>query len=202
MVGGGRGGGFPFGRFVGDGELRLIVLALLSEAPRHGYDIIKALEERSSGFYSPSPGVIYPTLTYLEEAGYATSAAEGNKKVFSITPEGAAHLGENRETVDAILARLEWVGKAPRAGAELSRPAPVRGTRRPRHERCAAGAERGETGGEGGVGGEARALGLRSSGGWRRFCGGRRRRLGGRPRRTRSIFDLFGCGPGRVSIPT
>ena len=60
---GGR-GGFPFGRFVGDGELRLIVLSLLAESPRHGYELIKALEERSDGFYSPSPGVIYPTLTY------------------------------------------------------------------------------------------------------------------------------------------
>ena len=107
---GGR-GGFPFGRFVGDGELRLVVLALLAQAPRHGYDIIKALEERSSGFYSPSPGVIYPTLTYLEEAGYANAAPEGNKKVYSITPEGQAHLDENREAADAILARLDWVGK-------------------------------------------------------------------------------------------
>lgn len=58
------------------------MVSLLAEAPRHGYDIIKALEERTSGIYSPSPGVVYPTLTFLEEAGYAASAAEGNKKVF------------------------------------------------------------------------------------------------------------------------
>src|SRR5262245_48568779 len=73
-VGGGPGGGFgsgiPVGRFVGDGELRLIVLSLLADGPRHGYDLIKAMEERSNGFYSPSPGVIYPTLTFLEEAGH------------------------------------------------------------------------------------------------------------------------------------
>ena len=82
---GGRGDMFRTGRMLADGDLRLITLALLDEAPRHGYDIIKALEERSSGAYSPSPGVVYPTLTFLEEAGFATSASEGNKKVFSIT---------------------------------------------------------------------------------------------------------------------
>jgi DNA-binding PadR family transcriptional regulator len=109
--GGGFGGGMPFGRFVGDGELRLIVLTLLADGPRHGYDLIKALEERSSGFYSPSPGVIYPTLTFLEEAGHATSTAEGNKKVYSITEAGRAYLAENREAADAILSRVKWIGE-------------------------------------------------------------------------------------------
>ena len=107
---GGRGGGFPFGRFVGDGELRLIVLSLVAESPRHGYEIIKALEERSGGFYSPSPGVIYPTLTFLEEAGHAVSSADGNKKVYAITEAGRAHLEENRVEADAILSRIEWIG--------------------------------------------------------------------------------------------
>ncbi|MBW8909738.1 MAG: PadR family transcriptional regulator, partial [Mesorhizobium sp.] len=86
--GGGRGGPGDFfraGRMLADGDLKLITLSLLAEAPRHGYDIIKALEERTSGIYSPSPGVVYPTLTFLEEAGYAVSSSEGNKKVFSIT---------------------------------------------------------------------------------------------------------------------
>lgn len=106
---GGR-GGFPFGRFVGDGELRLIVLSLIAENPRHGYEIIKALEERSHGFYSPSPGVIYPTLTYLEEAGHAVSTADGNKKTYAITDTGRAFLEENRVEADAILARIEWIG--------------------------------------------------------------------------------------------
>ena len=78
--GGSGGGGLPFGRFVGDGELRLIVLALLADGPRHGYDLIKALEERSNGFYSPSPGVIYPTLTYLEEAGHADLDRRGQQE--------------------------------------------------------------------------------------------------------------------------
>ncbi len=110
FMGGGSGRG-GFGRLMADGDLRLVTLALLAEAPRHGYEIIKALEERSSGFYAPSPGVIYPTLTYLEEAGYATSAAEGNKKVFTITEAGEAHLAENREAADAVLTQMERFGR-------------------------------------------------------------------------------------------
>jgi DNA-binding PadR family transcriptional regulator len=107
---GGRDDHFRAGRMLGDGDLRLIALALIEEAPRHGYDIIRALEERSSGFYSPSPGVVYPTLTFLEEAGYATSAPEGNKKVFSITEEGRAHLAGNRAAVEHLLGHLERFG--------------------------------------------------------------------------------------------
>ena len=102
---------FRAGRMLADGDLKLIALSLLAEAPRHGYDIIKALEERTSGVYSPSPGVVYPTLTFLEEAGYATSSAEGNKKVFSITEAGQAHLEENREMIDHVLDHLERFGR-------------------------------------------------------------------------------------------
>ena len=109
--GGFGGSGVPFGRFVGDGDLRLIVLSLLADGPRHGYDLIKAMEERSGGFYSPSPGVIYPTLTFLEEAGHAISTAEGNKNVFAITDTGRTYLEENREAADAILARIKWIGE-------------------------------------------------------------------------------------------
>lgn len=105
--GGPGGGGFRFGRMLRDGDLRLIALALIEQEPRHGYDIIKALEERSGGFYSPSPGVVYPTLTFLEEAGYVTAASEGNKKVYSISEAGKAHLDENRETVAAIFDQME-----------------------------------------------------------------------------------------------
>lgn len=111
---GGRGGPTDMlraGRMLADGDLKLITLALLSEAPRHGYDIIKALEERTSGIYTPSPGVVYPTLTFLEEAGYAVSATEGTKKVFSITEAGEAHLAENRELVDRVLEQLERFGR-------------------------------------------------------------------------------------------
>lgn len=112
--GGGRGGPgdmFRAGRMLADGDLKLIALSLLAEAPRHGYDIIKALEERTSGIYSPSPGVVYPTLTFLEEAGYAVSSSEGNKKVFSITEAGRAHLEENREAIDGVLDHLERFGR-------------------------------------------------------------------------------------------
>ena len=108
--GGPGSGGFRFGRMLGDGDLRLIALALIEQEPRHGYDIIKALEERSGGFYSPSPGVVYPTLTYLEEAGQVTTKAEGNKKVYTIAEPGIAHLNENRETVEALLEQMESFG--------------------------------------------------------------------------------------------
>jgi DNA-binding PadR family transcriptional regulator len=110
--GGGRGGRiFRAGKMLADGDLRLIVLALLADAPRHGYDIIKALEERSHGMYSPSPGVVYPTLTFLEEAGFATATNEGNKRTYAITPAGRAHLDENREIVDMVLAGMDKLGR-------------------------------------------------------------------------------------------
>jgi DNA-binding PadR family transcriptional regulator len=110
--GGGWGGGaFRVGKMLADGDLRLIVLALLAESPRHGYDIIKALEEKSSGIYSPSPGVVYPSLTYLQEVGYATSAAEGSKKVYSITESGRSYLADNREVADMALSGIEKFGR-------------------------------------------------------------------------------------------
>jgi len=93
------------------GALRLVVLGLIAEEPRHGYDIIKALEERTGGFYSPSPGVIYPTLTFLEEAGYVTAQTEGAKKLYTITEEGRAHLEENRDFVDAVLEKMAALGE-------------------------------------------------------------------------------------------
>ena len=111
---GGRGwggGAFRVGKMLADGDLRLIVLALIEESPRHGYDIIKALEEKSSGVYSPSPGVVYPTLTFLEEAGYVTAASEGNKKTYSITDAGRAHLEENRDIADMALRGIQKFGE-------------------------------------------------------------------------------------------
>lgn len=111
---GGRGWGgsaFRVGKMLADGDLRIIVLALLADGPRHGYDIIKALEERSSGIYSPSPGVVYPTLTYLEEVGYVSAVSEGNKKVYAITDTGRAHLEENRDLADMVLDGIEKFGR-------------------------------------------------------------------------------------------
>jgi DNA-binding PadR family transcriptional regulator len=105
---GGR--GFFGGRKLGSEELQLVILALLEEHPRHGYEIIKALDETSRGFYVPSPGMVYPALTYLEEVGYATVEIDGSKKLYRITDAGSAYLSENRELVDAILAQLARIG--------------------------------------------------------------------------------------------
>lgn len=95
------------GRMFEQGDLRYVVLRLLEEKPRHGYEIIKALEERFSGAYAPSPGVVYPTLQLLEDLGYAR-IVPGNegRKVYEITDAGRAHLAENRETVDSIFDRI------------------------------------------------------------------------------------------------
>jgi len=96
------------GRVFDQGELRFVLLALIAEAPRHGYEIIRAIEDRLGGSYSPSPGVIYPTLTLLNELGYATvSETEGGRKLYTITAEGQAHLAENQAVVDAVFARME-----------------------------------------------------------------------------------------------
>ena len=102
------------GRMLAHGDLRLIALALIAEQPRHGYEIIKVLEEKTSGWYAPSPGIVYPTLTYLEEAGYVTAQAEGAKKLYTITDEGRAYLEGNRDFVDAVLERLATVGERAR----------------------------------------------------------------------------------------
>jgi DNA-binding PadR family transcriptional regulator len=103
--------GLRAARMLGSDDLQLIILALLDEKPRHGYEIIKALEERSSGAYTPSPGVVYPALTYLEEVQFAVSEADGNKKLYSITETGKAHLGKNRATVDEMLEQLSRFGR-------------------------------------------------------------------------------------------
>ena len=107
----GRGGGL--GRFFAHGDLRLVILHLIAEKPRHGYELIKAIEEQVAGSYSPSPGVIYPTLTLLDELGYVTvSTGDGTKKLHEITVEGRAFLDANRRAVDALLARMAETGRA------------------------------------------------------------------------------------------
>ena len=105
------GGNFRIGRMLASGDLRLVALYLIEQQPRHGYDLIKAVEERSNGVYSPSPGVVYPALTYLEEAGFVTSAADGNKKLYTITAEGRTHLSENREAIESTLDFLARTGE-------------------------------------------------------------------------------------------
>lgn len=115
MAGHLRGGPFRGGRFFGHGDLKLVILSLLAERPRHGYDIIKAIEEKSGGMYQPSPGTIYPTLTLLEEMGFARATGdESGKRVYEITEAGRAHLAEHRTALDDIFSRLA------RAGAGLT----------------------------------------------------------------------------------
>jgi DNA-binding PadR family transcriptional regulator len=99
------------GRMLAQGDLRLVALAFIAEQPRHGYEIIKLVEEKTADWYSPSPGIIYPTLTYLEEAGYVTASTEGSKKQYAITEEGRAYLEANRDVADAVLERLTALGE-------------------------------------------------------------------------------------------
>jgi DNA-binding PadR family transcriptional regulator len=95
------------------GDLKYVILSLLDEKPRHGYEIIKELEERFGGTYSPSPGTVYPTLTMLEDLGYAKATPEeGGKRIFEITPEGKAYLEQNKGTVDDILERIADFGSS------------------------------------------------------------------------------------------
>jgi len=105
--GGPRGRHRRGGRIFEQGDLKYVILKLLEEKPRHGYEVIKELEDRFGGSYSPSPGTVYPTLTMLEDLGYARAATDDNgRKVYSITPEGSAYLAEHSETVDTIFERI------------------------------------------------------------------------------------------------
>lgn len=106
------GGGRDLKRFFAHGDLRLVILHLISEKPRHGYEIIKAIEDAVSGAYSPSPGVIYPTLTMLEELGYVTATPQGAKKSYAITDEGSSFIEANRATLDALLEKMTAAGGA------------------------------------------------------------------------------------------
>lgn len=96
------------------GDLRLVLLKLIGEQPRHGYELIKAVEDSVGGAYSPSPGVVYPTLTLLEELGYATAKEEGGKKLYSITPEGEAFLATQSAAVTSLFERIAEVATANR----------------------------------------------------------------------------------------
>lgn len=99
-------------RMFDNGQLRLVILQLIADKPSYGYEIIKAIEERLAGGYAPSPGVVYPTLTLLEEEGLATVAsADGNKKLYTATEEGKAHLKTNQALLRAIFGRMHEAGK-------------------------------------------------------------------------------------------
>lgn len=107
----GRGGGRR--RLFDGGELRLVLLRLIGDMPRHGYDLIRAIEERTGGVYAPSPGVVYPTLTMLGDMGQIEEqASEGNRKVFAATAEGSKILAEKAEEIAELMARLDALGEA------------------------------------------------------------------------------------------
>ncbi|MGJ7564333.1 PadR family transcriptional regulator [Variovorax sp. GB1R11] len=116
---GGRGGGGG-GRVFGHGGLRFVLLQLIADKPAHGYELIKAIEDRLGGSYAPSPGVVYPTLTLLEEMGYLSveTADNGGRKRYSITDSGQEFLVANRETADAMMSRMSGGvdGAGPRGG--------------------------------------------------------------------------------------
>ena len=103
--GGGRGG--RSGRVFGHGGLRVLLLSLIAEKPRHGYDLIKEIEERLHGAYSPSPGVIYPTLTFLEESEMIQGDAEGGKKRYCVTDLGRQSLTDQAIALDGVRMRIE-----------------------------------------------------------------------------------------------
>jgi DNA-binding PadR family transcriptional regulator len=128
---GGGGGGGRQGRGGGrrgmfrPGELRLVLLRLIADQPRHGYDLIQSIEEMTGGEYAPSPGVVYPTLTMLEDMGFIREqVGEGSsRKAYAVTPEGQAHLDERREEAEALIERLAEHGERQRraGGAPISR---------------------------------------------------------------------------------
>ena len=99
-------------RMFDGGELRLVLLKLIADQPRHGYDLIREIEEMTGGAYVPSPGVVYPTLALLDEMDLvAEQASEGAKKLFAVTPAGEAHLDEHAGEVEALIARLTHIGE-------------------------------------------------------------------------------------------
>jgi DNA-binding PadR family transcriptional regulator len=119
MEGEGRHGGGRRRMFDG-GELRLVLLRLIGDQPRHGYDLIRAIEERTGGAYAPSPGVVYPTLTMLGDMGQIEDApSEGTRKLFAVTAEGQRVLEEKAEEIAALMARLDQLGRM-QGGAESS----------------------------------------------------------------------------------
>jgi DNA-binding PadR family transcriptional regulator len=120
LRGGGRHGG---GRMFGHGDLKLLLLALIEQQPRHGYELIRIIEEMFHGQYTPSPGAIYPTLTMLEELGHAEiQSAQGNRKLYAITEDGRAFLDENRDAVEAVTERTR---RSARMAAKMAMPAAV-----------------------------------------------------------------------------
>ena len=110
--GGGRRGRRDRKRMFEGGELRLVLLKLIADEPRHGYELIKAVEDLTGGDYAPSPGIVYPTLTMLEDIGFiAERKSKDSKKIYEATEEGRTHLEENEDEVEDLIERLEGHGR-------------------------------------------------------------------------------------------
>jgi DNA-binding PadR family transcriptional regulator len=120
-----RGGGHRRGgRMFGHGDLKLLLLALIEQEPRHGYELIRTIEDMFHGQYSPSPGTVYPTLTMLEDMGHvAVQSEQGGRKRYAITDEGRAFLEDNRDAVEAVMQSTE---RKARFAAKLATPAAIR----------------------------------------------------------------------------
>jgi DNA-binding PadR family transcriptional regulator len=102
------------GRKFSSDDLQLLLLAQLEKGRSHGYQLIKSLSELSEGVYSPSPGMVYPALTYLEEIGYADVALDSNKKLYALSEAGKQYLGEHQGRADELLAMLGFMAKRAR----------------------------------------------------------------------------------------
>ena len=130
---------FGMGRKLASVDLQLLILALLEVKPCHGYEIIKALEERSNGFYVPSPGMVYPALALIQELGHASIETDGMRKRYHLADAGRRHLDQHRPAADALFAQFERVAdrmaRVRRAlnveaiGAGAQREPPRRGSR-------------------------------------------------------------------------
>ena len=133
---GDRGDGLFRGRRFSSDDLQLLLLARLKEGQSHGYELIKALADMSAGVYSPSPGMVYPALTYLEELGYADVTQNGNKKLYTLSETGHAFLEKSSERVEELMAMLDFMAKRARAmheteqDDELDRDSPLMEARR------------------------------------------------------------------------
>ena len=108
---GGRGRGGR-GRVFGSGELRLVLLKLIAEDSRHGYELIKAIEDLTGGIYAPSPGVVYPTLSLLTDEGAVTEQADGTRKAYAVSETGTAELTTRADEADALIERLKGMSEA------------------------------------------------------------------------------------------
>jgi DNA-binding PadR family transcriptional regulator len=109
----------------GPGDLRLVLLALLADRPRHGYELIRAIEDMFGGGYAPSPGAVYPTLNLLEDEGLLRSEPdEGNRRLYTVTDAGRAYIDEHRATIDAIMDRMAAAAEA--MGGRCAPPESIR----------------------------------------------------------------------------